>query len=78
MIWFILGGTFTTHRPHVQKVIRHYLTYDLITIALAGAIAIWYHAVTFPPVYFKAASAIILLLMFVIDVLWHSARATPS
>jgi hypothetical protein len=72
LAWFILGGAFTTHRAHVQTAIRHYLAYDFITILLVALVAIWYHASPFQDIYLKAASAVILLGMFVIDVLWRT------
>lgn len=32
LLWFVLSGVFTTFSPHVQKVLRHYQAYDVMTI----------------------------------------------
>lgn len=70
--WFILSGAVTKRQPHVQKIVNHYLAYDLITIVAAIVAAIVYAVKPFPYEYFQLISTVILFAMFVVDMLVYS------
>lgn len=70
--WFILGGAVTKRKPHVQKIVSHYLAYDLVTILAAAVAGLVYALTSFHYHYFQLISTAILLSMFVVDMLVHS------
>ena len=72
IVWFVVGGVFTTHHPHVQKVIRNYLLYDLVTVLVAAGAAVGDVFLQFDEAYFQLISSALLFGMFAIDMLWHS------
>jgi hypothetical protein len=72
LAWFILSGAVTKRKPHVQKIISHYLAYDFVTVVAAALVYLVYAWTSFHYEYFQLISTAILLTMFVVDVLVYS------
>jgi hypothetical protein len=72
LLWFVLSGVFTTYAPHVHKVLRHYLAYDVLTIAGVLIIVVVDAALSMNAETVQFFTSTLLFAMFGVDVLYHS------
>lgn len=70
LIWFGLGGPFLNRTRATAKVRDCFIAFDVVTVALAGVIGLWFVINPFAPFWLQLWAALLLTAMFAADVLW--------
>jgi hypothetical protein len=70
LIWFGLGGPFLNRTRATAKVRDCFIAFDVVTVAVAGVIGLWFVIKPFAPFWLQIWTALLLVAMFAADVLW--------